>query len=81
MRLTETFKTAKKAKRAASRIKEDLIEEGESLREKMIEETRIKTKEMMNRKMTDLDKALTDAEKRLEKEINSFSDKIKEKFI
>ncbi len=71
----------KKARREAGRLKEDLIKEGESVKDKIIEETRDKTKTLMLQKMTELETTLVEAEKKLGKEISSFSDKIKEKFL
>lgn len=71
----------RKAKRDAGKLKEELINEGETVRDKIIEETRNKAKIMMDDKMKELDEKLSDAEKKLGKEIDSFSDKIKEKFL
>ncbi len=71
----------KKARREAGRLKEDLIKEGESVKDKIIEETRDKTKTLMLQKMTELETILVEAEKKLGKEISFFSDKIKEKFL
>ena len=71
----------KKARREAARLKEELISEGESVKDKIIEETREKTKDLMLKKMTELDNTLIEAEKKLGKEITTFSDRIKEKFL
>jgi F-type H+-transporting ATPase subunit b len=69
------------AKRDAGKLKEELINEGETVRDKIIEETRNKAKNLMDEKMKELDEKVSNAEKKLRKEIASFSDKIKEKFL
>lgn len=71
----------KKARREAGKLKEELIKEGESVKDKIIEETREKTKTLMLKKMSELENTLIEAEKALGKEINTFSEKIKEKFL
>ncbi len=71
----------KKARREAGKLKEELIKEGESVKDMIIEETREKTKTLMLKKMSELENTLIDAEKALGKEINTFSEKIKEKFL
>lgn len=73
--------TLKDAKKDASRIKEELIKKGETVREKIVTDAREKSKELFNSKMIELEREIAAAEEQLVKQIALFSDKMKEIFI
>ena len=71
----------KEAKWDAAGIKEQIIKEGEEIRERIIINTRVESKKMFADKMKELEQEIFAAEEKLEKEIDLFSQKIKEIFI
>ncbi|MCP5107487.1 MAG: ATP synthase F0 subunit B [bacterium] len=71
----------KDAKKESTRIKEELIQKGEEVREKIITDARQNSKTLFQSKMKELDGQIAEAEKKLEQEISLFSDKMKEIFI
>jgi F-type H+-transporting ATPase subunit b len=79
-RTTEVEHVLAEAKRESKRIKEDLIKDGEVARERLVADTKEKSLKKLEKKMLDLDNEFSDAERKLEKEIVVFSNKIKEIF-
>ncbi len=73
--------TLKSAQKDSSKIKEELIKQGETLRETIVAEARGNSKEMLETRMRKLDEEIAAAEKQLEQEIAVFSGKIKEIFV
>ncbi len=70
-----------KAKKESGRIKEELIKKGEQLRSQIVNDAREETRQYFDTKMRELDGEIAGAEKKLEKEISLFSEKMKEIFI
>ena len=62
-------------------FKEELIKKGEEVREQIITDARENSKKTFKTKMKQLDKEISAAGKKLEQEIEVFSDRIKEIFI
>ena len=69
------------AKKESSGIKEELIKKGEEVREQVITDARENSKKTFETKMKQLDEEIAAAGKKLEQEIQVFSDRIKEIFI
>lgn len=69
------------AKKESSRIKEELIKKGEEVRGQIITDARENSKKTFETKMKQLDEEIAAAGKKLEQEIQVFSDRIKEIFI
>lgn len=69
------------AKWDAAALKEELIQEGEEIKEKIRIDTREESKKIFADKMKELDREIIAAREKLEKDIDLFSRKIKEKFI
>lgn len=71
----------KETQKESGKIREELIIKGEEVRKQLIKEARENSKKMFENKMTQLDEQILMAEKKLEQEISTFSDKIKEIFL
>lgn len=71
----------KETQKESRKIREELIEKGEEVREQVVQEARENSKKMFENKMKQLDLEILTAEKKLEQEISIFSDKIKEIFM
>lgn len=71
----------RQAGKESSRIKEELIQKGESLRREMIENTRGDASKMFGNKMAELERQIVAAEKELQKEIHLFTDKLRESIL
>ena len=71
----------REAKWDAASLKEELTREGEIIKEQVRSDTREESKKIFADKMNELDREILAAEEKLEKEINLFSQKIKEIFI
>jgi F-type H+-transporting ATPase subunit b len=71
----------KETQKESVKIREALIIKGEEVRKQLVEEARENSKKMFENKMTQLDEQILMAEKKLEQEIGTFSDKIKEIFM
>jgi F-type H+-transporting ATPase subunit b len=71
----------KETQKESGKIREELIIKGEEVRKQLIKEARENSKKMFENKMTQLDEQILMAEKKLEQEIGTFSDKIKEIFL
>ncbi len=69
------------AKKESSRIKEALIKKGEEVRGQIITDARENSKKTFETYMKQLDEEIAAAGKKLEQEIELFSDRIKEIFI
>ena len=69
------------AKWDAAALKEELIQEGEEIKEKIRIDTREESEQVFVKKMKELDREILAAREKLEKEIDLFSQKIREKFI
>ena len=74
-------KVLRDAKKESTRIREELIKKGEEVRGQIITHARDNSKKMFETSMEQLDKEIAAAEKKLEQEIDVFSDRIKEIFI
>ncbi len=74
-------KRLRNAQKKARETLEELIKKGENTREQKLLEAREKAKIILDARMKQLDDELSQAEKKLELEISSFSDKIKEIFL
>lgn len=73
--------TLKDAKKESTRIREELIKKGETIREQIITDARETSREHFETKMKELDREIAGAEEKLEKQISVFSEKMKEIFI
>ncbi len=71
----------KKTKKEARKIRETKIIEGETIRNDMVLKARTEATEMVDGKLADLDSRINEAEIRLVKEIEGYSNLIKEKFL
>jgi F-type H+-transporting ATPase subunit b len=74
-------KVLKDTQKESRRIKEELIQKGEQVREEIVTDARTNSRKSFDTKMQQLDEQLTAAENELEQEIRVFSDKIKEIFV
>lgn len=77
----EVENVLKDARKQSSKIKEELIKKGETIREKIVADAREDSRDHFNKKMDELDLEIKDAETKLEQEISHYSDKLKEIFI
>jgi F-type H+-transporting ATPase subunit b len=73
--------TLKDAKKESTRIREELIKKGETIREQIITDARATSRKHFDTKMKELDKEIAGAGKKLGKQIGVFSRKMKEIFI
>ncbi|MFC2155068.1 ATP synthase F0 subunit B [Acidobacteriota bacterium] len=71
----------REAKWDAASLKEELIREGEIIKEQVRSDTREESKRLFAKKMKELDREIIAAREKLEKDIDLFSQKIREKFI
>jgi len=71
----------KETQKESRKIREQLIITGEEVREHVVQQARENSKKMFEIKMKQLDEQILIAEKKLEQEISTFSDKIKEIFM
>jgi len=69
------------AKRDSVQIREELILNGESVRERMVNEAREASRLHFDRRMRELERQIQEAEKRLMAEVDTFSQAIKKKFL
>jgi F0F1-type ATP synthase membrane subunit b/b' len=69
------------AKRESARKKEELIKEGEKVREEILITARENSKNLFESKMKELDDKILNAQEKLESEIKGFSNKIKQVFF
>jgi F-type H+-transporting ATPase subunit b len=74
-------KQLKDAQKEARKTREDLVKKGEEAREKLLLDAREKAKEIFDTRMKRLDEEILAAQKKLEQQIDIFSEKIKEIFI
>ena len=79
--MREKIELLKDAKKESTRLKEELIKKGETIREQIIIDARETSRKHFETKMKELDREIAGAEKKLEKQISEFSDKMKEIFI
>lgn len=74
-------KKLKEAKQESARIKEELVKKGEEAKEQLLIKTRSESQKLRALKMNQLDAQILAAEEKLSREVNVFSDKLKEIFI
>lgn len=68
-------------KKESVRIREDLIRQGEAVKDRLIVDARQSAKTLFEKKMKELDLELDRAEKKLGQEIEGFSKQIKDTFL
>jgi len=71
----------KETQKESRNIREDLIKKGEEVRDQMLQDAREKSRHLFESKMKQLDDQILIAEKKLEQEIDVFSNKIKDIFL
>ena len=69
-----------RARQESVHIREELISSGESVRDRMIDDARSHSREIMDREMKRLEEEILIAEKKLESRSREFSEKISEIF-
>lgn len=68
----------KNARRESARTKEDLVRQGETVRETVIQQARQNSTALLERKMAEMDLQIAAAESRLQQEVAAFSEKLRE---
>lgn len=73
--------TLQNARREAQRLKDELIDKGDHIRETLVVEARRQSKERLVETGQQLERELASAEQKLKEEVALFSSKIKELFV
>ena len=69
------------SKKESMKMREDLIQKGETIRQEIIREARQKSKILFEKSIQELDEEIKKAEEKLTRQIDSFSQNIKETFL